>query len=120
MTARAVVIVGAGLAGSRCAETLRAEGFDGRIVLVGDEALAPYERPALSKEFLAGRRDGSSCGRAPTGTSARSSWCSAGASRRLDLARRTFAGGPPADALVIATGARARALPGPTPPGVLR
>ena len=45
---------GAGLAGARAAETLRAEGFAGRVVLVGDEPSAPYERPALSKEFLAG------------------------------------------------------------------
>ena len=52
-----VLIAGAGLAGARCAETLRAEGFDGRIVLAGDEPHAPYERPALSKELLAGTRD---------------------------------------------------------------
>ena len=52
-----VLIAGAGLAGARCAETLRAEGFDGRIVLVGDEPHPPYERPALSKELLAGTRD---------------------------------------------------------------
>jgi NADPH-dependent 2,4-dienoyl-CoA reductase/sulfur reductase-like enzyme len=51
-----VLIVGAGLAGTRCAETLRAEGYDGQITLVGDEPVAPYERPALSKEFLAGKR----------------------------------------------------------------
>jgi 3-phenylpropionate/trans-cinnamate dioxygenase ferredoxin reductase component len=57
MTARKVVIVGAGLAGARAAETLRADGHDGRIVLVGEEPVAPYERPALSKEFLAGIRD---------------------------------------------------------------
>ncbi|MGZ8716213.1 MAG: FAD-dependent oxidoreductase, partial [Gaiellaceae bacterium] len=57
MIARTVVIVGAGLAGARTAETLRAEGFDGRVVLVGDEPVAPYERPALSKEYLAGTRD---------------------------------------------------------------
>ena len=54
---KAVVVVGAGPAGVRCAETLRAEGFDGRIVVVGEERHAPYERPALSKEFLAGMRD---------------------------------------------------------------
>ena len=57
MSARTVAIVGAGLAGSRAAETLRAEGFDGRVVLIGDEPALPYERPALSKEFLAGSRD---------------------------------------------------------------
>ena len=57
MTPRSVVIVGAGLAGSRCAETLRAEGFDGQVTLVGDEPLGPYERPALSKQFLAGTKE---------------------------------------------------------------
>ena len=57
MTGHRVVIAGAGLAGARAAETLRAEGFDGDIVLVGDEPVGPYERPALSKEFLAGARD---------------------------------------------------------------
>ena len=48
------VIVGAGLAGAKAAETLRSEGFDGRVVLVGDEAERPYERPPLSKEYLRG------------------------------------------------------------------
>jgi NADPH-dependent 2,4-dienoyl-CoA reductase/sulfur reductase-like enzyme len=57
MTAEAVVVVGAGLAGARAAETLRSEGYDGRLTLVGDEPVAPYERPALSKEFLLGTRD---------------------------------------------------------------
>jgi NADPH-dependent 2,4-dienoyl-CoA reductase/sulfur reductase-like enzyme len=46
------VIVGAGQAGAWAARTLRAEGFEGRIVLVGDEASPPYERPPLSKEQL--------------------------------------------------------------------
>jgi len=48
------VIVGAGLAGAKAAEALRAEGFDGRIVLLGDESEQPYERPPLSKDFLRG------------------------------------------------------------------
>jgi 3-phenylpropionate/trans-cinnamate dioxygenase ferredoxin reductase subunit len=47
-------IVGGGLAGAKAAETLREEGFDGRIVLVADEAHLPYERPPLSKTYLAG------------------------------------------------------------------
>jgi 3-phenylpropionate/trans-cinnamate dioxygenase ferredoxin reductase subunit len=51
-----VLIVGAGLAGSRCAEILRAEGFTGEVMLVGAEHHPPYERPALSKELLAGQR----------------------------------------------------------------
>jgi 3-phenylpropionate/trans-cinnamate dioxygenase ferredoxin reductase component len=48
------VIVGAGLAGAKAAETLRTEGFSGRVVLVGDEDVRPYERPPLSKGLLLG------------------------------------------------------------------
>ena len=48
------IIVGASLAGAKAAETLRAEGFDGRVVLVGAEAERPYERPPLSKDYLRG------------------------------------------------------------------
>ena len=49
-----IVIAGAGLAGAKAAETLRTEGFGGRIVLAGDEAVRPYERPPLSKGYLRG------------------------------------------------------------------
>jgi 3-phenylpropionate/trans-cinnamate dioxygenase ferredoxin reductase component len=48
------VIVGAGLAGAKAAEALREEGFDGRLILVGDEPERPYERPPLSKDYLRG------------------------------------------------------------------
>jgi 3-phenylpropionate/trans-cinnamate dioxygenase ferredoxin reductase subunit len=48
------VIVGASLAGAKAAETLRTEGFDGRVVLIGEESERPYERPMLSKEYLRG------------------------------------------------------------------
>jgi 3-phenylpropionate/trans-cinnamate dioxygenase ferredoxin reductase subunit len=48
------VIVGGGLAGAKTAEKLRSEGFEGPIVLIGDEAELPYERPPLSKEYLRG------------------------------------------------------------------
>jgi 3-phenylpropionate/trans-cinnamate dioxygenase ferredoxin reductase subunit len=51
---RAFVIVGAGLTGAKAAETLRAEGFDGRVVLVGAESQRPYDRPPLSKDYLRG------------------------------------------------------------------
>ena len=51
------VIVGAGLAGAKAAETLREEGFDGRLVLVGDEPERPYERPPLSKDYLRGEAE---------------------------------------------------------------
>ena len=50
-------IVGASLAGAKAAETLRAEGFDGRIVLFGAEEHVPYERPPLSKDYLQGRAE---------------------------------------------------------------
>ena len=88
------VIVGAGLAGAKAAETLRAEGFDGPVVLLGDEDELPYERPPLSKGYLLGKEEResarvhppsgtpsttSSCGSAPrsprsTRPSTRSSW----------------------------------------------
>ena len=51
------VVVGAGLAGAKAAETLREEGFDGPVVLVGAEPEPPYERPPLSKQYLLGRAD---------------------------------------------------------------
>jgi 3-phenylpropionate/trans-cinnamate dioxygenase ferredoxin reductase subunit len=51
---RTFVIVGASLAGAKAAETLRAEGFAGRVILVGEEPEAPYERPPLSKGYLLG------------------------------------------------------------------
>lgn len=52
--ARTFVVVGASLAGGTAAATLREEGFDGRLVLIGDEPLLPYERPGLSKRYLRG------------------------------------------------------------------
>jgi NADPH-dependent 2,4-dienoyl-CoA reductase/sulfur reductase-like enzyme len=52
MTEETFVIVGAGLAGAKAAETLREEGFAGRVLLIGEEIERPYERPPLSKGFL--------------------------------------------------------------------
>jgi 3-phenylpropionate/trans-cinnamate dioxygenase ferredoxin reductase subunit len=52
-----LVIVGAGLAGASAARSLREEGFDGRVVLVGAETHRPYIRPPLSKDYLAGSAD---------------------------------------------------------------
>lgn len=51
------VIVGASLAGAKAAEALRGNGFDGRILLIGDEPDPPYERPPLSKGYLMGKQD---------------------------------------------------------------
>ncbi|RKT55262.1 NAD(P)/FAD-dependent oxidoreductase [Saccharothrix australiensis] len=53
-TPEVFVIVGAGLAGAKAAQALREEGFTGRVVLLGDEAERPYERPPLSKGYLLG------------------------------------------------------------------
>ena len=54
-TDQTYLIVGASLAGAKAAEALREAGFDGRVVLVGDEEERPYERPPLSKGYLIGK-----------------------------------------------------------------
>jgi 3-phenylpropionate/trans-cinnamate dioxygenase ferredoxin reductase subunit len=124
MNTQRVVIVGAGLAGARTAETLRAEGFDGRVVLVGDEPVGPYERPALSKEFLAGERGEESLQlRKPSFWGERDIELVLGMRiERVDLVARTV---HPTrgralgfDQLVLATGARPRRLPLEFPAGV--
>ena len=51
---RQVVVVGGGVAGTMAAQTLRAQGYDGELTIVGDERHAPYHRPALSKKLLTG------------------------------------------------------------------
>ena len=56
-TPQTFVIAGASLAGAKAAETLRSEGFDGRVVLIGEEPVRPYERPPLSKAYLRGEVD---------------------------------------------------------------
>jgi NADPH-dependent 2,4-dienoyl-CoA reductase/sulfur reductase-like enzyme len=52
-----VIVVGAGLAGWRFVESLRREGYEGALTLIGDEPYAPYDRPPLSKQVLAGKWD---------------------------------------------------------------
>jgi 3-phenylpropionate/trans-cinnamate dioxygenase ferredoxin reductase component len=49
-----VIVIGASLSGLRATETLREEGFTGKITLVGEELHLPYDRPPLSKQVLAG------------------------------------------------------------------
>ncbi len=109
-----LVVVGASLAGLRAAEALRREGFDGTLTILGDEPHAPYDRPPLSKELLAGERGpGDVALRVDPELDAE--WRLGEAATGLDLDRRvvaTAAGEVPFDGLVIATGARARPLPG--------
>ena len=54
---KSIAVVGASLAGLRAVETLRSEGFDGDLHLVGDEVHRPYDRPPLSKQILSGAWD---------------------------------------------------------------
>jgi 3-phenylpropionate/trans-cinnamate dioxygenase ferredoxin reductase subunit len=51
------VIVGGGMAGAIAAQTLREEGFDGKITMLAQEPNAPYERPPLSKDYLQGKAE---------------------------------------------------------------
>lgn len=114
-----VVIVGAGHAGGSAAAFLRQYGHVGPIVLIGDEPLLPYQRPPLSKAWLKGEADADSLQLKP------SSWYEeAGVSLRLggvvvsiNRGAKTvaLASGEhlPYDYLILATGARARALPIP-------
>ncbi len=112
-----VVIVGASVGGVRTAQALRGEGFEGRVVLVGEEARLPYDKPPLSKQFLAGTWDAE---RVALLTQANADAALIElrlgvAARRLDVARRqaVLADGERLDygAVVIATGAAARPSP---------
>ena len=124
-----IVIAGGGLAAQRCTETLRVQGYDGPIRIVCAEPHAPYDRPPLSKELLAGEMPAAALALRPrawyeergvdllTGTRA----------ERLDLARRALVlpGGRALrfGSLLIATGSRPRTLPmldGYSNAGVLR
>jgi len=121
------VIVGASLAGAKAAETLREEGFGGSIVLVGEEAERPYERPPLSKSYLLGRDDRESVFVHPEGWYAEHDvdLRRGVAATGIDRAARSVAladGGEVAyDKLLITTGARPRRLnvPGGDLEGVL-
>jgi NADPH-dependent 2,4-dienoyl-CoA reductase/sulfur reductase-like enzyme len=121
-----VVVVGAGVAGTRAAETLRQDGYDGELTIVGAERHAPYHRPPLSKKLLTGQvhRAGVDLAsqfdleaRVLRGASALG----------LDMAARTIRLrdgdddlSAQFDGLVIATGAAPREWPGgPAPDGVL-
>src|SRR5450432_3622224 len=56
-TDQTFLIVGASLAGAQAAATLRADGFGGHLILIGEEGERPYERPPLSKDYLLGKSE---------------------------------------------------------------
>ncbi|MFC9159093.1 NAD(P)/FAD-dependent oxidoreductase [Streptomyces bauhiniae] len=115
---RTVTIVGASLAGLYAARELRAQGYDGRLVVVGDEPHPPYDRPPLSKDFLTGRADEDRLALTDAEETAGldAEWLLGVRAQGLDTGARTvlLADGRtiPTDGLVIATGAQARRLPG--------
>ena len=124
---RTVVIVGASVGGGRAAEALRQEGFDGRVILIGEEPDRPYERPPLSKELLAGTKPDEKVFLRPPEYYAEQAielWLGARAIR-LDPAARTveLADGQSVryDDLIITTGAYPRrlAVPGADLDGIL-
>jgi 3-phenylpropionate/trans-cinnamate dioxygenase ferredoxin reductase subunit len=114
---RRIIIIGAGQAGGETAQRLRQGGFAGDITLIGEEPVAPYQRPPLSKAYLKGELDMDRLMLRPASvyaeekvallTKTRAVW--------IDRANRKvrIEGGRelPYDALVLATGAKARKLP---------
>ena len=119
------VIVGGGLAGAKAAETLRAEGFTGDIVLLGQEPERPYERPPLSKGYLLGKAERDSAFVHPADWYAEHAvdLRTGVAATAIDPAAHmvTFGGGTISyDKLLLATGASARRIniPGATLDGV--
>lgn len=112
-----IVIVGASLAGTRAAETLRAAGFTGTVTMIGNENHKPYDRPPLSKNFLAGEWDTERVAlRKPEALDALDiTWKLGSAARALDTtsATVTLESGEQIhfDGLIIATGGAVRRLP---------
>jgi 3-phenylpropionate/trans-cinnamate dioxygenase ferredoxin reductase subunit len=115
------VIVGASLAGLHAAEGLRREGFDGEVVLIGDERHLPYDRPPLSKAALAGDIPAFST-RLPQMRDTNLTWRLGEAAVGIYPERHviTLASGETVeyDKVLISTGTRARRWPGPAIPGM--
>jgi NADPH-dependent 2,4-dienoyl-CoA reductase/sulfur reductase-like enzyme len=113
---KTVGIVGASLAGLQTARELRRQGHDGRLMLVGDEQHRPYDRPPLSKDFLAGKTGEADLALEAEGEDLGIEWRLGTTATGLDVAARRveLSDGTTlqADGLVIATGATARSLAG--------
>ncbi|MFJ4629886.1 NAD(P)/FAD-dependent oxidoreductase [Streptomyces sp. NPDC088847] len=115
---RTVAVVGASLAGLSAARSLRKRGYDGRLVVIGDEPHRPYDRPPLSKEFLAGTVAEADLMLETDDEDLRVEWLlgARAAELQVDGAERVLllddGREVRADGVVVATGAVARNLPG--------
>ncbi|MBT2419012.1 FAD-dependent oxidoreductase [Streptomyces sp. ISL-22] len=113
---RTVAVVGASLAGLSAARSLRGQGYDGRLVVVGDELHRPYDRPPLSKEFLAGTLGEAELALETDDEDLGAEWLLGARAVALDhtggAVRLADGREVRADGFVIATGAAARTLPG--------
>ncbi|MFE1310618.1 NAD(P)/FAD-dependent oxidoreductase [Streptomyces sp. NPDC058755] len=113
---RTVAVVGASLAGLSAARSLRQRGYDGRLVVIGDEPHRPYDRPPLSKEFLAGAVGEADLALERDDEELRAEWVLGVRATGLDRTERAIRLADEreirADGVVIATGAAARTLPG--------
>ena len=117
MARQSIHIVGASLAGIRAAEGLRRRGYDGRVVLIGDEPHRPYDRPPLSKQVLAGdwEVDRIALTKPEKWDELDLDFRPGVQATGFDLASRVLStsdGDDTVDGLLIATGARCRTLPG--------
>ncbi|MEW1724470.1 FAD-dependent oxidoreductase [Streptomyces sp. NPDC093109] len=113
-----VVVVGASAAGLAAAETLRREGYDGALTLIGDEPHAPYDRPPLSKQILSGEWGPKRLPLRPyadldaLGLDLRLGVAATGLDTAARTVRLTDGARVPYDGLIVATGVRPRRLPG--------
>ena len=110
-----LAVVGASLAGLSAARAARAQGFSGRLVIIGDEHHRPYDRPPLSKDFLLGTITAEDLFLETDDDGLHAEWILGGGAVGLDAAERTIrlhdGRTVTADGIVIATGARARQIP---------
>ncbi|GAA1210197.1 NAD(P)/FAD-dependent oxidoreductase [Prauserella alba] len=118
-----ITVVGASLAGLATVRALRAQEFEGRITVIGDEQHEPYDRPPLSKEYLAGTVSEEDIGLTDSDdVELGVEWVLGQAASSLDNAGKAVVledgSRVGTDAVVLATGARARQFPGGCPQGV--
>ena len=113
---KSVAVIGASLAGLSAARALRGQGFDGELTIVGGEARRPYDRPPLSKEFLAGDIGEEALALEADDDDLTAEWLLGVHAARLDppagAVQLDNGSAIHADGIVVATGARARSWPG--------